>query len=108
MVPSIRAYSKSGTSDRHAKTRSNTSRFTQRRNRWKTPFQWPNSPGRSRHGAPVRTRHSTASKNSRLSLAVAPGSDTLPGNNGATFSQGDYALGKHTALLRTECLKGMI
>src|SRR3954469_10817902 len=87
MVPSIRAYSKSGSSDRHAKTRSNTRPFTQRRNRWKTLFQRPKSPGRSRHGAPVRTRHSTASRNSRLSLAVAPGSDALPGNRGATFSQ---------------------
>src|SRR5215212_1581853 len=87
MVPSIKAYSKSGSSDRHAKMRSKTPPFTQRRNRWKTLFQRPKSPGRSRHGAPVRTRHSTASKNSRLSLAVAPGSDTLPGNSGATFSQ---------------------
>src|SRR4028119_1215639 len=39
MVPSIRAYSKSGSSDRHVKTRSNTPPFTQRRNRWKTLFQ---------------------------------------------------------------------
>src|SRR3954447_12624117 len=87
MVPSIRAYSKSGSPDRHAKMRSKTPPFTQRRNRWKTLFQRPKSPGRSRHGAPVRTRHSTASRNSRLSLAVAPGSDALPGNRGATFSQ---------------------
>src|ERR671916_3411782 len=87
MVPSTRAYSKSGSSDRRWKTRSNTPPFTQRRNRWKTLFQWPKAPGRSRQGAPVRTRHSTASRNSRLSLAVAPGSDGLPGNSGATFSQ---------------------
>src|SRR5215212_628852 len=87
MVPSIRAYSKSGSSDRQAKMRSNTPLFTQRRKRWKTLFQWPKAPGRSRQGAPVRTRHSTASRNSRLSLAVAPGSDALPGNSGATFSQ---------------------
>src|SRR5215207_1988402 len=87
MVPSIRVYSKSGSSDRHAKMRSNTPPFTQRRKRWKTLFQWPKAPGRSRQGAPVRTRHSTASRNSRLSLAVAPGSDALPGNSGATFSQ---------------------
>src|SRR3954449_13064737 len=86
IVPSIRAYSKSGSPDRHAKTRSKMPPFTQRRNRWKTLFQRPNSPGRSRHGAPVRTRHSTASRNRRLSLAVAPGSDALPGNSGATFS----------------------
>src|SRR3954471_21327857 len=87
IVPSIRAYSKSGSPDRHAKTRSNTPPFTQRRNRWKTLSQRPKSPGRSRQGAPVRPRHSTASRNSRLSLAVAPGSDALPGNRGATFSQ---------------------
>src|SRR5215203_3032942 len=86
MVPSIRAYSKSGSSDRQAKMRSNTPPFTQRRKRWKTLFQCPKAPGRSRQGAPVRTRHSTASRNSRLSLAVAPGSDALPGNSGATFS----------------------
>jgi hypothetical protein len=35
MVPSIRAYSKSGSSDRHPKIRSKTPPFTQRRNRWK-------------------------------------------------------------------------
>src|SRR4051812_1797872 len=85
MVPSIMAYSKSGSSDRHPKIRSNTPPFTHRRNRWKTLFQRPKSPGRSRQGAPVRTRHSTASRNSRLSLAVAPGSDALPGNSAAPF-----------------------
>src|SRR5918993_2507514 len=87
MVPSTRAYSKSGSPDRHWKTRSNTPPFTQRRNRWKTLFHLPKSLGRSRQGTPVRTRRSTASRNSRLSLAVAPGSDALPGNSGATFSQ---------------------
>src|SRR3954466_7927722 len=85
MVPSIRAYSKSGSSDRQAKMRSNTPPFTQRRKRWKTLFHLPKAPGRSRQGAPVRTRHSTASRNSRLSLAVAPGSDALPGSSGAIF-----------------------
>src|SRR3982750_4652247 len=47
------------------------------------------APGRarSRQGTPVRTRHSTASRNSRLSLAVAPGSEALPGSSGAIFSQ---------------------
>src|SRR3712207_2096990 len=87
MVPSIRAYSKSGSPDRHAKTRSNTPPFPQRRNRWKTLFQRPKALGRSRQGAPVRTRHSNASRNSRLFLAVAPGLDAWPGNSGATFSQ---------------------
>src|SRR4051812_2882722 len=87
MVPPTRAYSKSGSSDRHAKTRSTTPPFTQRRKRWKTLFQLPKSLGRSRQGTPVRTRHSTASRNSRLSLAVAPGSEGLPGSSGAIFSQ---------------------
>src|SRR3954453_14281818 len=87
MVPSTRAYSKSGSSDRHSKTRAKTPPFTQRRKRWKTLFQWPKSLGRSRHGTPVRTRHSTASRKRRLSLAVAPGSQALPGNSGAIFSQ---------------------
>src|SRR3982750_3424915 len=87
MVPSTRAYSKSGSSDRPSKTRAKTPPFTQRRKRWKTLFQWPKSLGRSRQGTPVRTRHSTASRNSRLSLAVAPGSEALPGNSGAIFSQ---------------------
>jgi hypothetical protein len=35
MVPSIRAYSKSGSSDTRSKIRSNTPPRTQRRNRWK-------------------------------------------------------------------------
>src|ERR671916_809570 len=87
MVPSTRAYSKSGSPDRQAKTRSNTPPFAQRRKRWKTLFHLPKAPGRSRQGTPVRTRHSTASRNSRLSFAVAPGSVGLPGSSGATFSQ---------------------
>src|SRR5215218_7823111 len=87
MVPSTRAYSKSGSPDRQAKTRSNTPPFTHRRKRWKTLFHLPKAPGRSRQGTPVRTRHSTASRNSRLSFPVAPGSVGLPGSSGATFSQ---------------------
>src|SRR3954463_5453078 len=87
MVPSTRAYSKSGSSDRPSKTRSKTPPLTQRRKRWKTLFPWPKPLGKSRQGTPVRTRHSTASRNSRLSLAVAPGSEALPGSSGAIFSQ---------------------
>jgi hypothetical protein len=93
MVPSISAYSKSGTSEMCSNIRSNTPARAQRRNRWKTLFHLPNAAGRSRQGDPVRTRHSTASRNSRLSLPVAPGSDALPGSTGATFS--------HTASLTT-------
>ena len=44
MVPSIRAYSKSGSPDRQAKTRSNTPPFTHRRKRWKTLFHLPEHP----------------------------------------------------------------
>jgi hypothetical protein len=40
--------------------------------------------GRSRHGDPVRTRHKTASKNKRLSFAVAPASLILPGRRGSS------------------------
>src|SRR5215213_6980872 len=87
MVPSTRAYSKSGSPDRHAKTRSNTPPFTQRRKRWKTLFHLPKAPGRARQGTPVRTSHRTASRNSRLHLPVATGSVGLPGSSGATFSQ---------------------
>src|SRR5215203_5153422 len=50
MVPSTRAYSKSGSPDRQAKTRANTPPFTQRRKRWKTLFHSPKAPGRSRQG----------------------------------------------------------
>jgi hypothetical protein len=48
--------------------------------------QLPNSAGKSRHGEPVRTIHNTASKNRRLSCAVAPGSPGLPGNRGSSFT----------------------
>src|SRR5437588_12959087 len=67
--------------------RSNTLVRTQRRNRLKTLFQLPNSAGRSRQGSPARARHSTASRNSRLSFAVTPRSDFLPGNRASIFSQ---------------------
>ncbi len=87
MGPSIKAYSKSGSSDTRRKMRSKTSARTQRRKRWNTLFHLPKPSGRSRQGRPVRTRHSTASRNSRLSFAVTPLSDALPGNSGATFSQ---------------------
>jgi hypothetical protein len=60
---------------------------TQRRNRLKTLFQLPNSAGRSRQGNPARIRHSTASRNRRLSFAVTPRSDFLPGNRASIFFQ---------------------
>src|SRR4051794_5743067 len=67
--------------------RSKTIARTQRRKRVNTLFQWPNSGGRSRQGNPARARHSTASRNSRLSFAVTPRSDFLPGNRASIFAQ---------------------
>src|ERR1700712_2523921 len=87
IVPSIMAYSKSGSPDNTWKMCSKISARTQRRKRLNTLFLRPNSPGRSRHGSPARTRHSTASRNSRLSFAVTPRSERLPGNRGAIFCQ---------------------
>ena len=42
--------------------------------------------GRSRHGLPVRTIHSTASMNRRLSLPLRPGSVGLPRQCGSIFA----------------------
>src|ERR1700757_2514485 len=55
MVPSIRAYSKSGSPDNSLNTPSNTPFSAQRRKRFHTENQFPKHCGRSRHGAPVRT-----------------------------------------------------
>lgn len=86
MGPSIRAYSKSGSPANRSKMRSHTPAAAHRLKRWKTLFQLPKSLGRSRHGKPVRTRHSTASKNKRLSRAVTPRSVDLPGNSASFHS----------------------
>src|SRR5205085_7361757 len=51
-----------------------------------TLFQFPNKGGRSRHGLPVRTIHSTASTNRRLSLPLRPGSPGLPRQRGSIFA----------------------
>jgi hypothetical protein len=68
------------------KRRSNTPLQAQRRNRRKTVFQHPNASGRSRHGTPVRTSHSTASTNRRLSVPDRPGSPAFPGSSGSIRS----------------------
>ncbi len=86
MVPSIIAYSKSGSSDKLLKTLSNTPFNAHLRKRWKIEFQFPNSACRSRHGEPVRAIHRTASRNRRLSAPERPGSPGLPGRSGATRS----------------------
>src|SRR4051794_24983223 len=86
MVASTRAYSRSGSSEQASNNRCQTSAFTQSRKRLKTLFQCPNRGGRSRHGLPVRTIHSTASTNRRLSLPLRPGSPGLPRHSGSIFA----------------------
>src|SRR5690349_1218092 len=86
MVASTIAYSRSGSSEQASNSRCQTSAFTQSRKRVKTLFQFPNEGGKSRHGLPVRTIHSTASTNRRLSLPLRPGSPGLPRHNGSIFA----------------------
>ncbi len=52
------------------------------RKRCHTELHLLNCGGRSRHGAPARTIHNTASRNSRLSSPERPGSPSLPGRSG--------------------------
>ena len=102
MVPSTMTYSKSGSPDSAANSRSKTPLAAQRRKRRNTEFHDPYRAGRSRQGgvqqgpwpapqarvlnggAPTRAIHKTASRNSRLSAAERPGSPSLPGSKGAT------------------------
>jgi len=100
MVPSMRAYSKSGCCNRSLNRRSNTPFFAHWRKRWKTLFQLPKASGRSRHGAPVRTRHKTAYKNKRLSAAVTPQSVALPGKCGKTFCQTSSVITKRSVFIQ--------
>src|SRR5215210_3224820 len=86
MVASTRAYSMSGSSETASNSRWKTSAFTQSRKRVNTLFQCPNEGGRSRQGLPVRTIHSTASTNSRLSLPLRPGAPGLPRQSGSIFA----------------------
>src|SRR5271157_4249316 len=55
-------------------------------NRLNTVFQGPNFAGRSRQGLPVRAIHKTASRNSRPSPPVRPGSVFLPRQCGSIVS----------------------
>src|SRR5215208_3749251 len=76
-VASMSTYSKSGSSSGNIlKMRSHSPFCAQRQKRVYTVNHLPNSTGRSRQGAPVRAIHKTASTNSRLSCAVAPGNLT--------------------------------
>src|SRR6266700_1481752 len=86
MVASTMAYSISGSSETASNIRLNTSAFTQSRKRVKVLFQWPNDPGKSRQGLPVRAIQSTASTNSRLFLPLRPGSPGLPRHSGSIFA----------------------
>ena len=86
IVPSIITYSKSGSPDNASKIESKTPFCAHRRKRRKTEFQLPKPDGRSRHGAPVRATHKTASTKSRLSVPLRPGSPSLPGRTGAIRS----------------------
>jgi hypothetical protein len=86
IVPSMIAYSKSGSPDKLSKILSKTPFNAHRRKRWKTEFQFPNSGWRSRQGEPVRAIQSTASRKRRLSAPERPGSPDLPGSSGAVRS----------------------
>ena len=86
IVPSMSAYSKSGSSESAAKIRSKAPLSAQRRKRFQTVPHLPNASGKSRQGAPARTIHKTASTNSRLSSPDRPGSPSLPGKSGAIRS----------------------
>lgn len=80
MVESISTRLISVSSDTACATRSHTPLRRHREKRMYTVCHRPNSFGRSRHGQPVRPNHRTASTNQRLSVAVRPGSPSLPGN----------------------------
>ena len=84
IVPSIMAYSKSGSPDNRSKRVSKTPLIAQRRNRRKLEFQLPKLAGKSRHAAPVFATHRTASTNLRLFAPKRPWSPTLPGRRGQT------------------------
>lgn len=86
IVPSMSAYSRSGSSDKASKILSNTPLSAHRRKRFQTENQFPNSSGKSRQGAPVRMTQKTPSKNRRLSSPLRPASPSLPGRRGAIRS----------------------
>ena len=86
IVPSMSAYSKSGSWDKARKSLSNTPLSAHRRKRFQMENHFPKQSGRSRHGAPVRTTHKTPSTKRRLSSPGRPGSPLLPGRRGAIRS----------------------
>ena len=86
-LASIISHSRSRSSLTSAKSRSNTPRSRQRKNRLDTLFQWPYSGGKSRHGVPVRSFHKTAFRNNRLSRPRRPLLPFDPGKCGFNRSQ---------------------
>jgi hypothetical protein len=86
IVPSIMAYSKSGSPDNSLNRLSKTPFVAQRRNRRKIEFQSPKSGCKSRQGEPVRAIQRTASRKPRLLSPLRPGSPGLPGRSGAIRS----------------------
>src|SRR5688572_31598047 len=86
MVASTMAYSRSGSSEQAWKSVTKTSALRQSLKRRNTVLQFPKCAGRSRHGEPVRTIHSTASMKRRLSLPLRPGSVGLPRQCGSIFA----------------------
>src|SRR5262252_6558977 len=73
------AYSKSGSADKAAKIPSNTPLSAHLRKRFHTEDHLPKLSGRSRHGAPARTSHKTASINRLLFSPDLPGSPFFAG-----------------------------
>jgi len=71
-VASIISHSKSGSLMRWSSNFSHMPLSRQRQKRRWVLDQLPYSPGKSRHGAPVRKIHNTALMNWRLSLATPP------------------------------------
>lgn len=63
-----------------------TPALAHRINRLWTLGHFPYSDGKALHAAPLRATHITADINFRLSIAVLPGSDFLPGKLSLIFS----------------------
>ncbi len=101
MVLSRNTSSKSASSHSVANSVCQTPLSAQREKRLNTLFHGPNPGGRSRHGAPVRAIHSTASTNNRLSAPVRPRSPALPCSKGSirfhwSLRRSSLAILKHT------------
>ena len=65
----------------------------------------PEGSGKSRRGEPVRTRQKTASRNRRLSFAVAPASLAFPGKCGSSRCQTRSVTTKRCSFIQTSILE---